>query len=1088
MSDARRRRMGETISEQPTSKPSFREQPLNLWTAPHRPRAAAGPVLLDSEAPAVNSRLAATRVLWRRFFQICYAYTSFSGSPACDRRYNSGIPPRHPPCDHDLLQQRPTMSVVEAPAGSRPSSRPSSSQPTDPSAENGHTAALPGGGAINGSMGIGVDTSNLSYVEELYQQYTAAPASVTPEWRDYFSALSRAAGENSTTAQLFRPAREMTGGLVTPVELDASIFQERVDQLIRNYRAMGHYVAQLDPLGRPRPEVTELNPASCGFTEADLDRHFSTQNASGPNLRTLREILQWLRNTYCRSIGAQFMHIDDIQVREWLQQRMEATENRISLKREEQLRILKRLNDAVVFEKFIQTKFQGKKTFSLEGAETLIPLLDEAIYCAADQGVSEIVIGMAHRGRLNVLSNIMGKPPKAIFREFADMDPQLHVGRGDVKYHLGYSNDWHSGDGKTVHLSLCFNPSHLEFVNPVAMGRVRAKQDRMRDEERGRVMLLLIHGDAAFSGEGVVQETLNINALASTKIGGTVHVIVNNQVGFTTDPEQGRSTPYCSDVAKMLQIPIFHVNGEDPEAVAQVVKLALEFRQEFKQDVVIDMYCYRRRGHNEQDEPEFTQPQMYAAIKSRKDVAESYFEHISKLGSVTRDDADRFVLQYRQQLESELEVARSTEYVHRWDMLRGVWVGQKGGLESGVEDVSTGVPVDTLRKVLTQLSTLPDGFHAHTKIFNPDPNRRLDGVYQVRAKMASGSEPLDWGTAEALAFATLALEGYRIRVHGQDCERGTFSHRQAVVRDVQTGQKYCSLQHLSPDQAPVEIFNSALSETGCLGFDYGYSLDCPDGLICWEAQFGDFVNAAQVIIDQFISSAEDKWNRLSGLVMLLPHGFEGAGPEHSSARLERFLQIAAEDNIQVVYPTTPAQMFHLLRRQMLKKWRKPLVVMTPKWMLRYKESFSSMDQLATGTFQRVIGDQADLDPANVRQVVLCSGKVYYDLVARRAKVHRRDVAILRIEQLYPLPKAELETQLSKYPAGTPVVWVQEEPENMGAWWFLRVNLGESILKTYPLSVISRPASASPATGSTHSHEIEQDNLVSQVVGSLPEPR
>ncbi len=931
----------------------------------------------------------------------------------------------------------------------------------------------------------GVDTSNLSYLEGLYHEFLKSPDLVSAEWRDYFAQIATHTNGQVAEPTLFRAPRVGEANVVSPVEFEASIWQERVERLIRNYRAMGHYAAQIDPLERPRPAVPELGLESCGFTAADLDRQFSTLNSSGPNLRSLRQIVEWLRNTYCRSIGVQFMHIDDIGVREWLQDRMEATENRIQLSREEQSRILKRLSDAVVFEEFIQKKFQGKKTFSLEGAETLIPLLDLAIYKGAEQGVEEVVLGMAHRGRLNVLTSIMGKSPRAIFREFADLDPQLHVGRGDVKYHLGYSNDWYSGDGKRVHLSLCFNPSHLEFVNAVAMGRVRAKQDRKRDLQREKVMLLLIHGDAAFAGEGIVQETLNLNALDATKIGGTIHVIVNNQLGFTTDPEQARSTHYCSDVARMLQIPIFHVNGEDPEAVAQVVRLAMDFRHEFQRDVVIDMYCYRLRGHNEQDEPEFTQPEMYRAIRARKGVVKSYVDRLQQAGGITPNQVDQFISKYRQQLEAELEVAKSAEFVHKWDMLSGFWTGYKGGAELSIPDVDTGLPVPRLQELLEKAATFPANFTPHPKIHNGGVEKKPEGVYQRRLAMAAGKLPLDWGAGEMLAFAALAVEGHRVRIHGQDVERGTFSHRHAVIRDYNTGARYCALQHLAENQASVEIVNSALSEMAVLGFDYGYSLDTPDGLVCWEAQFGDFVNVAQVIIDQFIVSAEDKWNRLSGLTMLLPHGFEGAGPEHSSARLERFLNLCAEDNIQVCYPTTPAQIFHLLRRQVLRRWRKPLIVMTPKWMLRAPQATSSLEDCAIGTFRRILPDTLTTPPTDVRQILLCSGKIYYELAKRREELVRTDVAILRIEQLYPTPTAELGSLLAQYPPGAPVTWVQEEPENNGAWRFLRIIWGEKIAGRQ-FSLIARPASASPATGSMHSHEIEQEELLTQALGAKPQ--
>ncbi|MBS0206838.1 MAG: 2-oxoglutarate dehydrogenase E1 component [Planctomycetes bacterium] len=928
------------------------------------------------------------------------------------------------------------------------------------------------------------DSSNLSYLESQYRQFLESPESVTPEWRVYFQHIADAQAVNGDV-NLFRAPSMGNGKVVSPAQLDYAILQERVDRLIRNYRVMGHYAADIDPLGQPRTKVPELDPANCGFAAADMESQFSTMASAGANLRTLGEIVIWLRNTYCRSIGVQFMHIDDLSVREWLQTRMEATENRIELTREEQRRIYKRLSDAVVFEEFILKKFQGAKSFSLEGAETLIPLLELAIYKAADQGFEEIVLGMAHRGRLNVLASIMGKAPRAIFREFADLDPELNTGRGDVKYHLGYSNDWYSGDGHKVHLSLCFNPSHLEFVNPVAMGRVRAKQDRRRDSDRNKVLCLLIHGDAAFAGEGIIQESLNLNQLEATRIGGTIHVVVNNQIGFTTGPAQGRSTAYATDVAKMLQIPIFHVNGEDPEAVAQVIRLAMDFRQEFHRDVVIDMYCYRLRGHNETDEPAFTQPLMYRKIKARKKVGQSYLEQLLKMGGITQDEADRVQFVHRQQLESEYEVARGPGYEHRWDMLQGLWRGYVGGPEQGVPEVDSGVDAKRLADTLMALTQFPDDFQPHPKIFNPDPKRV--SLLQSRRAMARGDQPLDWGAAEALAFATLSVDGYRVRLHGQDVERGTFNHRHAVLHDVETGKTYCPLANLSPTQAPMEIFNSCLCESGVLGYEYGYSLDTPDGLICWEAQFGDFANVAQVIIDQFIISAEDKWNRLSGLVMLLPHGFEGNGPEHSSARLERFLTMSAEDNIQVVCPTTPAQIFHLLRRQVLRKWRKPLVVMTPKSFLKLDLAVSTFDELATGTFRRVLSDSTAIPPAGVKRILLCSGKVYYDLLKRRTELERTDVAILRLEQLYPMPHTELQQQLSLYPEGTPVTFVQEDPENMGAWRFLRVMWGSSIYGRHPFDGIYRPASASPATGSHHSHDIEQDEILTKAIGPLLKP-
>ena len=627
-------------------------------------------------------------------------------------------------------------------------------------------------------------------------------------------------------------------------ELEIAVLQDRVDQLLRAYRVRGHMVAKFDPLGMGRPRQPELDPEHYGLTDADMDRVFSTDTIAGPAMLPLRRIVERLRNTYCRSIGVQFMHMDDMQVRQWLQDRMEETENRITLRRDEQVRILKRLTSAVLFEEFIQKRFQGKKSFSLEGAETLIPLLDMVIECGCDRGVKEVVMGMAHRGRLNVLANIMNKGAQEIFREFADLDPKLHLGRGDVKYHLGYSSDWTTSTGENVHLSLCFNPSHLEFVSPVVIGRVRSKQDRGGDTKREQVLGLVIHGDAAFAGEGIVQETFNISEVGAYHTGGTIHVIVNNQIGFITSPHESRSMEYATDVAKMLQIPVFHVNGEDPEAVAQVVRLATDFHAEFKRDVVIDMYCYRRRGHNEQDEPAFTHPLLYRAIEKRKSVRDSYLEQLLSLGGMTVEEANQIAKEQTAKLEAELSVAKSETYVPPANDFGGIWKGYFGGRELDIPEVDSGISSEQLSELLLAQSRVPHDFHPHPKI-----QRILDN----RAAMARGEKPLDWAAAESLAFASLAVEGHRIRMSGQDSTRGTFSHRHAVLHDYKDGHRYTPLRHLSKNQAPVEIFNSTLSEAAVLGFEYGYSLDCPEGLTLWEAQFGDFVNAAQVIIDQFIA-------------------------------------------------------------------------------------------------------------------------------------------------------------------------------------------------------------------------------------------
>lgn len=946
-------------------------------------------------------------------------------------------------------------------------------------------------------------TLSLLFAEGLYTDYLRDPSSVPPDWRAYFDSLAqdgafnkkpklgpgfRAAsvfnppasngnnGHAATNGQNGHAAVSATNGtnghvngngaaLASGVS-DAAVRQDRVDALVRAYRVRGHMIAKIDPLGLPRPTQAELDPEFYDLSGYDLDRKFSSRTIFGAQVLTLREILTRLRNTYTRSIGVQFMHIDDLKVKNWLQDRMEGSENRIQLSRQEQLRILTKLTDASTFEEFIQKKFVGAKSFSLSGSETLIPLLAFAIDRAADHGVDEIVLGMAHRGRLNVLANIMGKNPREIFREFEDADPQLYYGSGDVKYHLGHSSDFVTESGKKVHLSLCFNPSHLEYVNPVVVGRTRAKQDRAGDLTRSKKVALLIHGDAAFAGEGVIQETLNLSQVDAHTTGGTIHVIINNQIGFTTPPQQSRSTTYATDVAKMLQIPIFHVNGEDPEAVAQVVRLAMDFRDTFLRDVVIDMYCYRRHGHNESDEPSFTQPLLYAAIAQRKSVREGYLEHLTKMGEVTVEEADKIAVDRREHLERELSEARRKDYVRVQDWLGGFWKGYRGGAEADVPDVDTGVDRARCQELILRQQQLPSDFH---------PHRQIEKLLVERTAMANGEKPINWGMAELLAFASLVTEGTRVRLTGQDCGRGTFSHRHAVLHDVQDGHTYMPLCHLAPDQAPIEIYNSVLSEAGVLGYEYGYSLDWPDALVCWEAQFGDFANAAQVIIDQFIVSAEDKWKRLSGLVMMLPHGYEGQGPEHSSARLERFLALSAEENIQVVQPTTPAQYFHVLRRQVQRPWRKPLIIFTPKSLLRLPQCVSSLDDFGSAGFQRVIPDIRGLKKAS--RVLLCTGKVFYDLEKRRAELGRNDVAIVRIEQLYPLPDRVLRAALDHFDDGTQFVWVQEEPENMGAWRHMRVRYGSMMFGRFPFSGVCRTESASPATGSASCHKLEQQELL-----------
>jgi len=929
---------------------------------------------------------------------------------------------------------------------------------------------------------IGVpNTLSLAFLEALYADYIKDPASVPPAYRDYFARVdhderfsrSPRIGPAFRPSSVFNPQTRVNGHAVISARApsaangvsEAAVRQDRLDALVRAYRVRGHMIAKIDPLGLPRPNQPELDPEFYDLYADDLERKFSSRTIFGAEALTLREILRRLRNTYCRSIGVQFMHIDDLEVKNWLQDRMEGSENRIQLSRAEQLRIFTKLTDAVMFEEFIHKKFVGAKSFSLEGSESLIPLLAFAIDRAAEHDVDEVVLGMAHRGRLNVLANIMGKSPRDIFREFKDSDPELYYGSGDVKYHLGHSSDFTTASGRKVHLSLCFNPSHLEFVNPVVVGRTRAKQDRVGDVTRSKKIGLVIHGDAAFAGEGVAQEILNLSQLDAYTTGGTIHVIVNNQIGFTTPPSQGRSTTYATDVAKMLQIPIFHVNGEDPEAVAQVVRLAMDFRDTFLRDVVIDMYGYRRLGHNETDEPAFTQPLLYRAIQERKGVRDGYLEHLLKLGGLTVEEADRISVERREQLERDLSEASRKDYVRVHDWLGGFWKGYRGGPEADVPDVATAIERPRAQELLRKQTELPADFQ---------PHKQIEKLLAQRRAMADGERPLDWGTAELLAFASLVTEGTRVRLTGQDSGRGTFSQRHAVLHDYETGKIHMPICHLAPDQAPIEIYNSALSEVAVLGFEYGYSLDWPDALVAWEAQFGDFANAAQVIIDQFLVSAEDKWKRLSGLVLLLPHGYEGQGPEHSSARIERFLALAAEENIQVIQPSTPAQHFHALRRQVVRPWRKPLIVFTPKSLLRHPQCVSSLEEFSNGRFQRVIPDPK---VKKASRVVLSSGKVFYDLEKRRAELGRDDVALVRIEQLYPLPDVYLRAAIDQCDDGTPMVWVQEEPENMGAWRLLRARFGPMLFGRFPFSGVCRAESASPATGSASCHKLEQQELL-----------
>ncbi|MGL4420206.1 MAG: 2-oxoglutarate dehydrogenase E1 component, partial [Gemmataceae bacterium] len=776
-----------------------------------------------------------------------------------------------------------------------------------------------------------------------------------------------------------------------------------------------------------------------------------------------------LRETYCGTIGVEYMHIQSIPARKWLAKRMEPRRNRPNLSTEQKLRVLMDLNRAQLFENYLHSTYVGQKRFSLEGGETLIPVLDTIINAGANLGVQEFVIGMAHRGRLNVLTNILRKPFAEVFNEFEDRYlPDAIDGDGDVKYHMGFSSDITTPDGQSVHLSLTPNPSHLEIVNPVVEGRVRAKQRLHNDTDRSRGVPLLIHGDAAFAGQGTVMETLNMANLLGYRTGGTVHIVVNNQIGFTTNPRDARSTEYCTDVAKFIQAPIFHVNAEDPEAAVYVAALAMAYRQEFKSDVVIDLVCYRRHGHNEGDEPSFTQPLEYAKIRAKKTAAVLYTQQLVADGTLSEEAARGIDKDFQQKLDAELLETRATPKKKGMKGFSGRWQGL--GARVTPERVLTNVSYDVLDRIARQFSQFPADF---------TPHPQLQKLMTKRTEDVLGRQPLDWGTAEMLAYGSLVLEGKAVRLSGQDSRRGTFSHRHACLTDYQTGQRYCSITQLDPQQAPFDVFDSELSEAAVLGFEYGYSLDDPDTLVLWEAQFGDFANGAQVVIDQFIASGESKWKRASGIVLLLPHGYEGAGPEHSSARLERFLQLCAEDNIQVANFTTPGQFFHAMRRQMKRNFRKPMVVMTPKSLLRAKYAMTPVAELAEGRFYEVLDDTLP-NPERVQRVLLCSGKVYYDLLSRRITEQSDTVAIIRIEQLYPWPEQQLRDILSKYRRASEFHWVQEESQNNGAWFFVEPRLRQL---GYQVNYIGRDASASPATGSNAVHKHEQEELIEQAFNS-----
>ncbi len=936
-----------------------------------------------------------------------------------------------------------------------------------------------------------VHPSNLAWVEDMYRAWLAAPESVDVAWQATFAALDNSNNGHApghVTTENRAAYSNGNGSGSAAVALESARWparttlppQKRVRKLVEDYRELGHLATDLDPLGLVDRSANRIRLGDYGIEDADLDTVINSEDIGGvAQDARLRDILAVLDETYCRHVGVEMGHISERGLRHWLVDRMESTRNRMVFSRAEQLDLLRKVIDAEVFEHFLQTKFIGAKRFSLEGGQSLIPLIERVIERSAAQGVQQIVIGMAHRGRLNVLAHVLGKPAPEIFAEFLDRPTDL-VGDsgGDVKYHLGYSTDRATPGGK-VHVSLAFNPSHLEIVGPVVLGRVRAKQDRMGDAARTRGLPLLIHGDAAFAGQGVVAESLNMSGLDAYTTGGSIHVVVNNQIGFTTSPRDAYCTTYPTDVARMLQVPILHVHGEDPEAVACAVDLAVDFRQTFHRDVVIDMWCYRKHGHNEADEPAYTQPVMYRAINDKLSIARAYIEVFAKRQNgetpAGQAEADRFAEEHKQALDLALEAAKAFTAPPRPSTLGGVWAKVRGGSEATVHQVSTAVSRADLARVGRALTAVPKDFVPHPK---------AKKLLEERAAMMAGTRPLDWGMGEALAFGTVVAEGVRVRMSGQDVRRGTFSHRHATIFDHRDGTEYTPLQHVADKQGVFEIRDSCLSEVGVLGFEYGYSLDRPEDLVIWEAQFGDFVNGAQVIIDQFLVSSEAKWRRVSGLVLLLPHGMEGQGPEHSNARPERFLNMGIDENIQVCNLTTPAQVFHVLRRQVLRPFRKPLIVRSPKSLLRHKLAVSSLDDLTKGEFQHVIPDR-DMDPKGVERIVLCSGKIYYDLLAARQAAGLHNVALVRIEQMYPLRRDILMEALSVYQPGTPVIWMQEEARNMGAWYYMSREVGPYLVNGLSWAGVCRPLSPSPATGSSSRHDFEQARILEEAL-ALPQ--
>ncbi|WP_455203240.1 2-oxoglutarate dehydrogenase E1 component [Kaarinaea lacus] len=923
-------------------------------------------------------------------------------------------------------------------------------------------------------------SANAPFIEEMYATYLDNPKAVSQEWQLFFQNLESKASLSSVAAdkaaiteglaRLQSERRRARSAGARALTREAENKQIHVLQLINAYRFRGHQHARFDPLDfQVQNPIPELDPAYHNFTDADMDTVFNTGSLMGPRQSTLAEILSILNKSYCGHIGVEYMHITDTDEKRWIQQRIESSQSTPNFTDETKLRFLERTIAAHEFEKFLHTRYVGQKRFSLEGAESLIPLLDHLIQGAGQHKVSEIVLGMAHRGRLNVLTNILGKSPSSLFMEFeGKAHPQMSNGSGDVKYHQGFSSDIQTGGG-IVHLAMSFNPSHLEIISPVVQGSARARQNRRNDINGQLVVPVLIHGDAAFAGQGVVMETFQMSEARGFTTGGTFHLIVNNQIGFTTsNPLDARSTIYCTEVARMVQAPIFHVNGDDPEAVVFCAQLALEYRMRYQKDVVIDVVCYRRHGHSEADEPSATQPLMYKKIKAHAPLSQLYAEKLVKQGIVTTDEVDDMRQRYRATLVEGKCVAPNI-VTEPFD--KPYWVDWQPHLGATLdESVDTTLTTDEVQDLMQRACNIPDEVTVHTQV-----SRILKG----RLQMAAGEEALDWGFAETLAYASLLKAGYPVRITGQDSGRGTFFHRHAVIHDQKDDGIYLPLQHLYENQAHISVIDSLLSEEAVLGFEYGYSTAAPYALVIWEAQFGDFANGAQVVIDQFISSGESKWGRLNGLVMLLPHGFDGQGPEHSSARLERYLQLCAEDNMQVIMPSLPAQIFHLLRRQMLRKVRKPLIVMSPKSLLRHKLSTSSLQDISERGFQEVIGDSDAADVDAVKRVIVCSGKVYFDLFDARNKREIDDTAIIRVEQLYPFPKEQLSQQLRNYSNAKSVVWCQEEPLNQGAWQYMQPLLSTLLKSKQLLQVVARPASASPAVGYYQKHIEQLQELLEQ---------